>query len=170
MVQGEVVELRPEEVLMLAIDVERISGRRLRNFADFFVDHSAEAAGLFAEMAAEVEGHRSRLESLYKQRYGAIHTPDQDEGRELAEAHGRDDTKHPESHSLSLRRTLETLSLRRALETVLDAERHTQDFYQRAVHQFGEADLQALLRELSDLEAVHIQQIEASLNAIRGTT
>lgn len=84
MVHRTVRELKPEEVLMLAIDVERISGKRLRQFADFFADRSAEAAGLFAEMAAEVEGHCRRLQNLYEQRYAAIYRPDLDEGQKAA--------------------------------------------------------------------------------------
>ena len=147
---------------MLAIDVEQVNGTRLRNFADLFADHSPEAAGVFAEMAAEEDLHRSQLESLHVQQYGTIQrTLAQDEVPEVVEAHDLDDAEH---------QVFDSLSLRQALETVLAAEHQAQNFYRQALEQTAEPHLQALFRELSSFEGDHAQRIEERLRALRGSS
>lgn len=147
---------------MLAIDVEQVNGKRLRNFAGLFADFAPEAAGIFAEMAAEEDQHRNQLESLYMQRYGTIQrTLTQDEVPEVVEAHDLDDAEHL---------VFDSLSLSRALVIVLAAERQAQDFYRQAAEQAAEPNLQALFRELSGLESNHVQWVEERLRAVRGST
>lgn len=146
---------------MLAIDVEEVNGNRLRNFAGLFADFAPEAAGIFAEMAAEEDRHRSQLESLYIQRYGTIQrTISQDDVPEVVEAHDLDDAEH---------QVFDSLSLGRALEIVHAAECHAKDFYRRAAEQAGEPHLQALFRELRGFESDHIERIEERLRALRGS-
>ncbi len=154
-------DLRPDEVLMLAIDVEQVNATRLRNFVDMFADYAPEAAGIFAEMAAEEDVHRSQLESLYRQRYGPIQgTLAQDQVPEVVEAHDLDDAEH---------QIFDSLSVGRALEIVLKAECQAQDFYRLAAEQAGEPHLQALFQELSGLESSHVQRVEERLRAFRGS-
>lgn len=146
---------------MLAIDVEQVNGKRLRNFADLFADFAPEAAGIFAEMAVEEDRHRSQLESLYMRRYGTIQrTLNQDEVAEVVEVHDLDDAEH---------HVFDSLSLGRALEIVLAGECQAQDFYRQAAEQADEPHLQALFRELLGFESDHVQRIEERLRAFRGS-
>lgn len=154
-------ELTPEQVLMLAIDVEEANGARLRTFADLFADYVPDAADLFAEMAAEEDEHRRQLETAYQQRYGELRRLlAEDDVLEVIEAADLDDAEH---------QVFDTLSLRRALETVLAAEQQAQAFYRQALENTDEFGLQAIYRELSVFETDHIQGIEARLQALEGS-
>ena len=155
-------ELTPEEVLMLAIDVEESNGTRLRAFAGLFADHAPEAAALFSEMADEEDEHRRVLEGAFRERHGELRrTIREDDVPEVVEAADLDDAEH---------QVFDTLSLRRALELVRSAELHAQDFYRRALENTDVPELQALFRELSEFEDGHVQQIEARLEALGGST
>lgn len=151
-------ELSPEEVLMVAIDVEEVNGTRLRNFAELFADNSSDAAQVFAWMALEEDEHRTELEEVYKQRYGEIRrTLGQDDVRDVIEAHDL-----PEGEL----QVFGGLSLRQALEAVLAAELAAQNFYRQALKRTDDPDLQALFRKLGDFEADHVQRMKTRLGAL----
>lgn len=151
-------ELSPEEVLMVAIDIEEVNGVRLRNFAELFADNSPDAAKVFAMMALEEDQHCAQLEEVYKQRYGEIRrTLGQDDVREVVEAHELPDGEL---------QVFDGLSLRQALKTVLAAELEAQSFYKKARELTEDPDLQALFHNLGDFETEHVQSMETRIAAL----
>ena len=151
-------ELTPEEVLLLAIDVEKANGARLRVFADLFTDFSPEAAGFFAQLAFEEEQRSRQLEKAYELRHGEHRraVPEVDL-REFIEPYDLDDAEH---------QVFDSLSLRSALESLLSMKCKARAFYGQALEKADEPKLQALFRELVDFEAEHVQWIEARLDAL----
>ena len=154
-------ELTPEQVVMLAIDVEEANGNRLRIFSDLFADYAPEAAEIFSEMAAEEDLHRGRLEAVYERRHGELQrTVGEADVRDVIEPHDLDDAEHV---------VFDSLSVRRALEVVLAAEHQALAFYRQAQENTDERDLRELYRELADFEAVHVRRIQAKLDALEGS-
>lgn len=152
--------LKPEEVLLLAIDVEEANGERLRTFAALFADYVPEAAGVLSQMASEEDEHRCRLEEVYQRRYGALQrTLGEEEVRGVIEAHDLDDAEHL---------VFDSLTMRRVLEAILVVERQAQAFYQRAAESTVEPELRALYQELAGFEDLHVQQVEKRLEEIGG--
>ena len=158
-------ELSPEEVLMVAIDVETVNGDRLRNFAELFADYAPEASELFSGMATEEDQHRQQLEDIYKKRHGDLpKTVGQDDIPEVIEAHDLDDAEHT---------VFDSMTLKTALESVLHAEFQARDFYLQAskqADQVDEADLAAIYKELGEFEQNHVTWIETRLVEIEKAT
>ena len=154
-------ELTPDEILMLAIDVEESNGIRLRNFAELFADFAPDAAALFAEMADEEDQHAHQLETAFMRRFGELRrTVTEDDVREVVEAHDLDDGEH---------QVFDDLNFRRALEIVLKAEQDAEAFYRRAVKGATDPELGELYRQLAEFEDGHVQWIEARLDALGGS-
>ena len=151
-------ELKPEEVLMLAIDVEVVNGDRLRNFSLLFAESSPDAAKLFAGMAAEEDQHRNQLDEIFKERYP-----------NMTKTIGQDDVSEiPEDQDLgvSAGMAFDSLTLKEALETVLHAELQAQDFYDQAARHTDQPELASIYRELGGLEQNHVQWIETRLDEL----
>lgn len=152
--------LKPEEVLMLAIDVEDGNRERLSTFAALFADYVPEVAGVLSQMASQEDEHHDRLEKMYQKRYGTLQRMlGEEEVREVVEAHDLDDAEHL---------VFDSLSLRRVLEAILVVERQAQAFYQRALQSTAEPELRALYQELGDYEDLHIQRVEKMLEELGG--
>ncbi len=155
--RGSLNDLSPDEVLMVAIDVEVVNGNRLRDFAARFADTSADTATLFSGMASEEDQHRDQLREIYKQRYGDNpQTVGEDDVHEVIE-----ETELPEDVGV-----FDSLTLRQALEMVLEAEIKAQGFYREAAKKSEDAGLRALFQELGDFEGNHVHWIEARLEAL----
>ncbi len=151
-------ELTPEEILMLAIDVEESNGTRLRGFAELFADYAPDAAALFAEMADEEDQHARQLEAAFERRFGELHQAiAEDDVTETVEAHDLDDGEHM---------VFDDLNLRRALEMVLKAERGAETFYREALAGTSDPELAELFRQLAEFEDGHVQWIESRLAAL----
>ncbi|MDP6579443.1 MAG: hypothetical protein QF681_02210 [Vicinamibacterales bacterium] len=186
-------ELSPEEVLMVAIDVEEVNGARLRTFAKRFADASSDAARVLGLMADEEDAHRLQLEEVYTQRYGKVRRTVGDDDVEMA-AESRDVAGGTAALAFRAVRILREVavitaedlgvalenegperdvveavgdnpSLSQALETVLAAELRAQDFYRRALRQTADPDLQAAFRQRGGLEGEHLQWMRARLDA-----
>ncbi len=152
-----VSELRADEVLMLAIDVEVSNGNQLRSFAERFADTSARTATLFAGMASEEDQHRDQLQEIYKQRYGdKPQTVGTDDVRESIE-----ELELPDDVGV-----FDDLTLRRAIELVLEAELRVQGFYREAAKNAEDAELRLLFKELGEFETNHVQTVEARLEEL----
>ena len=155
--RGSLNKLSPDEVLMVAIDVEVVNGNRLRDFAARFADTSADTATLFSGMASEEDQHRDQLREIYKQRYGDMpQTVGEDDVHEVIE-----EPELPEDVGV-----FDSLTLRQALEIVLEAEIKAQGFYREAAKKAEDAGLRALFQELEDFEGNHVHWIEARLEAL----
>ena len=151
-------ELSPAEVLMVAIDVEEVNGSRLRTFADLFADNSTDAAMTFAKMAVEEDCHRDQLLKVFTERHGNTpRTLGQDDVREVIEA------ADLPGGELQL---FDGLSLRQALQTVLTAELGALSFYQRALAQTDDPELQELFRKLGEFEGDHVAWMEQRIKAV----
>lgn len=155
-------ELTPEEVLMLAIDVEQGSATRLRTFAELFNDYAPEVAGFLAQMAHEEHEHSRQLETGYQQRYGELRrTVTEADVPEIFQPFDIDDAEHM---------VFDDLSLRRALEALLAIKRQALGFYGQALEKANENELQTLFQEMVAFEADHVQWIEARLDSLGGST
>ncbi|MCH8043525.1 MAG: ferritin family protein [Planctomycetes bacterium] len=159
MPQQSFSELTAEEVLLLAIDVERSNGIRLRTFSELFVDYAPDAAKLFAEMADEEDEHGRLLEATYKRRFGeAQRTVTEDDVQEVIEAHDLDDGEHL---------VFDDMNLRRALQIILKAEHQAEAFYRQATRAASDPELEELFRQLAEFEDGHVQWIETRLETLR---
>lgn len=151
MPQQSFSELTAEEVLMLAIDVERSNGSRLRTFSELFVDYAPDAAKLFAEMADEEDEHGRLLEGVYERRFSeAQRTVQEADVQEVIEAHDLDDGEHL---------VFDDMNLRRALQIVLKSERHAEEFYRQATLAASDPELKELFQQLTEFEDGHVQWI-----------
>jgi rubrerythrin len=154
-------ELTPQEILMLAIDVEESNGTRLRTFAELFADYAPDSAALFAEIADEEDQHARQLETAFERRFGELQrTVTEQDVQEVVEAYDLDDGEHL---------VFDDLNLRRALKIVLAAERRAEDFYRRAVEGATDPELRELYRQLAEFEDGHVQWIEARLASLGGS-
>ena len=155
--RGSLNDLSPDEVLMVAIDVEVVNGNRLRDFAARFADTSADTATLFSGMASEEDQHRDQLQEIYKQRYGdKPQTVGTDDVRESIE-----ELELPDDVGV-----FDDLTLRRAIELVLEAELRVQGFYREAAKNAEDAELRLLFKELGEFETNHVQTVEARLEEL----
>ncbi len=151
-------DLKPEEVLMVAIDVEVANGDRLRNFAVLFVGRAPDAAKLFAGMAAEEDEHKALLEAIYDKRYPNLpKTVGQDDVLEVIEEHDLGDADHM---------VFDSMTLKQALECVLHSELQAQDFYRQAARKSDQPELAELFRDLGALEDNHVQWVETRLDEL----
>ena len=148
-----VSELRADEVLMLAIDVEVSNGNQLRSFAERFADTSARTATLFAGMASEEDQHRDQLQESYGDKPQTVGTDDVRESIEELEL--------PDDVGV-----FDDLTLRRAIELVLEAELRVQGFYREAAKNAEDAELRLLFKELGEFETNHVQTVEARLEEL----
>jgi rubrerythrin len=155
-------ELTPEEVLMLAIDVEGANGTRLRMFADLFSDYAPDAALIFSEIADDEDLHKSQLEMAYEKRFGELScTVTEEDVLDPIETFDIDDAEHT---------VFDNLTMRRALETVLASEQQAEDFYRKAMGRAVDSDLGELYRQLAEFEDGHVQWIESRLDALGEST
>jgi rubrerythrin len=155
-------ELSPEEILMVAIDIETVNGDRLRNFAEMFADYAPDASELFRGMATEEDQHRQQLEEVYKKRHGDLpKTVGQDDIVEVIEAHDLDDAEHM---------VFDSMTLKTALESVLQAEFQARDFYLQASREADQSDLAATYKELGEFEQNHVTWIETRLDELENAT
>ena len=155
-------ELKPEEVLMVAIDGERVNGDRLRRFAELFADSAKDAATIFAGMAAEEDAHRKQLEEVYERRYGDLpKTVGCDDIVELIEDHDLEGAEYL---------VFDRMTLKAALENVLHSELRAREFYQQAVRRTDQSDLVEVYKELGELVQNHLYWIEILLDELENTT
>ena len=65
-------DLKPQEVLSLAIAVESRNAQRYDSFAVLFAGHSDDASSLFIEMRDEELAHQNALQIIYRSRFGGF--------------------------------------------------------------------------------------------------
>jgi erythrin-vacuolar iron transport family protein len=140
-------DLSEEEVLALAISLEEEDSRIYANFAHGLQENYPDTAKLFRAMAAEESGHRHRLLTLFRTRFGN-HIP----------LIRRQDVKgFVERKPLWMSRPLGLEKVREQAE-VMEAE--TKRFYMRAALQSQDASVRQLLGDLAAEERRHEAKAE----------
>jgi erythrin-vacuolar iron transport family protein len=140
-------DLSEEEVLALAISLEEEDSRIYANFAHGLQENYPDTAKLFRAMAAEESGHRHRLLTLIRTRFGN-HIP----------LIRRQDVKgFVERKPLWMSRPLGLEKVREQAE-VMEAE--TKRFYMRAALQSQDASVRQLLGDLAAEERRHEAKAE----------
>lgn len=156
----KITEMSPEEVLMVAVDVEETNGTQLRVFADMFDDYAPEAAALFTEMAAEEDAHKAKLTHIFEERYGKFEQKlTEQDVAEVIEAHDIDDGEHG---------VFNDLTLRRAFECSLKAEVGAQEFYSNAADRTDVPEVKALFNELANFEDDHVRRLKERIAELGG--
>jgi erythrin-vacuolar iron transport family protein len=135
-------DLREQEILALAIQLEEEDSRIYGDFAEGLRESYPATAKAFEEMQAEESRHRQRLIELYSQRFGD-HIP----------LLRRQDVKgFIERRPVWLIRPLGIGLVRKQVE-VMEAE--TRRFYERALAQVSDASTRKLLGDLAEVERQH---------------
>src|SRR5437016_1398766 len=129
--------LTEREVLALAISLEEEDARVYADFADGLKDTHPAAAEQFRRMRAEEDGHRHRLLTLYREKFGE-HIP----------LIRRQDVKGFVSRRpVWLVRPLGLDAVRRAAATM---ELETRRFYEAAIRRTTDAGVRQLLGDLAE--------------------
>jgi rubrerythrin len=134
--------LDEREVLALAISLEEEDGRIYADFADGLRASYPEQAKKFEEMRMEEDGHRHRLLSLYRERFGE-HIPL---------------IRRQDLRGFVSRRPLGLKAVRRQAALM---ELETRLFYERAARRTTDAGVRQLLGDLIEEERKHEHTAEA---------
>jgi len=151
-------ELNPQEVLSLAINVEKRNAERMTTFAEMFTDYNPRAGHTFRELASEEVEHQQLLEGRYAERYGKVVLPVREE--DVLEVVEAIELEHGEPF------IFDDHTVRAALEVCLRAERNAQVFYQEMIPRAPDAALRAVYEELAAFEDGHIAALNARLRAL----
>jgi erythrin-vacuolar iron transport family protein len=140
--------LSEKEILALAISLEEEDARIYADFAEGLKDHQPAQAEQFRQMRAEEDGHRHRLLTLYREKFGE-HIP-------LIRRH---DVKG------FVRRTpvwlVRPLGLDAVRKTAATMEVETRSFYEAAARRTTDASIRQLLGDLAEEERKHEEIAEA---------
>ncbi len=151
-----ILDLRPDEVLSLAIAVESRNAERYETFGHIFSAYNDEASDLFAEMRDEELEHKTVLQEMYRSRYGgqpcAIDEADVDE---VVEAVDVESAEHM---------VFNDLTRKDVLEAALRAELGARQFYTALSETVKDEDLLALYRRLAAYEEGHVAGIKSRLS------
>ena len=135
-------DLTEQEVLALAISNEEEDSRIYRGFADGLREQAPASAKMFELMAVEEVRHRSRLNDLYKQKFG-----------DYLPLIRRQDVKGFLSHKpLWLVRPL---GLDEVRKYAAEMEYETARFYRKAAETSRDASVRQLLIDLAEAEDKH---------------
>jgi rubrerythrin len=147
--------LTPEEVLALAVHVERANTERFRTFASVFRGYDEAVADRFEELAQEEEGHERLLLARFRESFGGeIPTVTEQDVEGVIESPDMDDPEHL---------IFGSLELTRVYEIALKAERQALAFYRRAAAAAAEPELRLLYEELASMEDGHQSWLEEKL-------
>jgi erythrin-vacuolar iron transport family protein len=141
------VDLKPHEVLRVAVWIEERNARAYENYAEMFEWYEPEITQAFLEMAAEEREHGERLQAVYKKRYGDL----------VCNLTDSDITEIVEAPMLEDGETFihNTTRRRDVLEVGLKAERFAQAFYSRLAETTEDDEQRALYAELAGVETEH---------------
>jgi rubrerythrin len=135
-------QLTEQEILALAISLEEEHGRIYREYAHGLLPDFAASSQVFREMAAEEDGHRQQLISIYREKFGE-HIP------LIRSQDVRGFVKH---RPIWLTQPLGIEAVRRQAEDIEDETLH---FYTEARKRSTDAGIRKLLGDLIAVEAQH---------------
>jgi rubrerythrin len=134
--------LSEQEILALAISLEEEDARIYDDFAEGLRDDYPATADTLKEMRAEEDGHRHRLLTLYREKFGE-HIP-------LIRRH--DLKGFVQRKPIWLVRPLGLDAVRKNIE---EMELETKRFYEKAAQQATDASVRQLLGDLAEEERKH---------------
>src|SRR5438552_7001877 len=134
--------LSEQEILALAISLEEEDARIYDDFADGLRNDYPATADTLKEMRAEEDGHRHRLLSLYRHKFGE-HIP-------LLRRH--DVKGFVQRKPIWLVRPLGLEAVRKNIE---EMELESKRFYEKAAQQATDAGVRQLLGDLAEEERKH---------------
>ena len=137
-------DLSEKEILALAIQNEEEDGRVYGEFADALKETYPSTAKMFEEMREEEAGHRDRLFSMFRERFGERIPPIRREN-----VRG-----FLQRNPLWLVRPLRVKAARRHAQVM---EMEAVRFYQRAAQRVTDTGIRELLNKLADEERKHTE-------------
>src|SRR5499427_2380511 len=144
--------LSEQEILALAISLEEEDARIYADFAQGLQADFPAVAQQFAEMRAEEDGHRHRLLTLYREKFGE-HIP---------LIRRQDVQGFVSRRPVWLVRPLGLAMVRKQAETM---ELETRRFYEKAAQRATDAGIRQLLGDLAEEERKHSHLAEALARA-----
>jgi rubrerythrin len=148
-------ELKPHEVLGVAISMETRNAAIYSNYAEMFRGYDPEIEYTFIEMAAEEVRHGGELAVLYIQKFGDLKCAVTDEDVwEVIEAPVLEDGE------AFITATMQVID---ALRVALTAEQRAAAFYRQLASEVADPQLSAIYTELAGVEVGHEVLIEARL-------
>jgi len=144
--------LKSDEVIQLAIAVEKANARRFETFAEMFESYDPTVSRIFRELVEEERTHRELLERKYEEKFGRLASGmEETEVKEVIEAV---DLAHAEHF------VFDDLTPLDALQVALEAEHAARQFYGQLAATTTDPDLKQVYDELSEFEADHIWYLE----------
>jgi len=145
--KGSITDLNPQEVLTVAIFVEKRNCSIYQHYARMFRGSDEEIERTFLEMAEEEQRHEEDLTAVYRKRFGDQPCPLTDEDiREVVESPA---LENGEAFIWS------GIRIEDALRIGLRAEQQAADFYRQLAEMVTDLDLLALFVELAGVEVGH---------------
>ena len=135
--------LSEREILALAIGLEEEDARIYANFADALKDTAPTQAEAFRKVRAQEDGHRSRLLTLYREKFGD----------EIPYLRRQDVSGFVSRRPVWLVRPL---GLKAVLSTSASMEKETCAFYEAAIKKTTDAGIRQLLGDLAAEEREHV--------------
>lgn len=152
-------ELKPPEVMALAIHIEQANARRFRTFADVFEGYDEEVARRFEELAKEEDEHEWKLVDEFHRHFGeSIPSIDENDVDVVIESADLDDAEH---------QIFDSLAPLRVYELALKAEELARGFYIRAAKACQDPRLVDLYKSLGEMEDDHVGWLEEKIKAAK---
>jgi len=153
--------LSEEQVVALAVYIERANAERFRAFADTFRGYDDDVAGRFEALAKEEEEHEALLIRRFEERFGdAVPEIEERDVEGVIESPELQDAEHL---------IFDTLNEKRVYEVALAAEKQAQTFYRRAAASAADPKMASLYRELAEMEEEHTGWVEEKLRTLKGS-
>lgn len=152
-------ELTPQEVISLAIAIERSNAEKYREWAMRIKSYSTAAARLFEEMATEERDHEQELLDRYAECFGGKPlpvTPETVDARLERPA-------VPGDHFFVYDDQFAQL----IYDAALQSERGARDFYRSAIETTTDPRMLKVYTNLSSFEDEHVQILEETLVNLR---
>jgi rubrerythrin len=149
--------LSPQEVLALAIEIERANTLRFSAFANVFRGYDTAVADRFEELAREEEDHEARLVQHFRDQFGQeIPHVKESEVQGVIESPDLDD---PEAL------IFDSVPPEHVYHLALKAEQGARAFYRKAASATADAGLASLFWALASLENDHVAWLEEKIKA-----
>ncbi len=150
-------ELTPQELLTLAISLERSNFLSLKAFSQYFEGrHELDTAFKFIELASEEIEHEALLLKKYEALYGTSPSlevqVDLDEAEKKFHLEFMKDAKFDEFDRAQ-----------KVFELALIAENRAKDYYRRASMAAQNQDLAGLFNSLGEMESDHVGWLEKKI-------
>lgn len=154
-----ITELKPHEVLKVAIWIERRNTAIYQNFAEMFQGYDEEIRKALLDMADEETDHGKKLEELYRHVFGNMECALTDKDiKEIVESPQLEDGEVFITDSMKLED---------ALLVGLKAEQNAKKFYTDLARRTTNAELKTMYETLANVEVEHELLMQKKLDEVR---